>query len=75
MYLQIAKSGSKYWRMNYRFAGKDKTLALGVYPDVSLAAARKKRDDAREKLAAGMDPGEAKRSEKRAVRLAAANSF
>ncbi|WP_181159474.1 integrase arm-type DNA-binding domain-containing protein, partial [Burkholderia multivorans] len=45
------------------------------YPDVSLAAARKKRDDAREKLAAGMDPGEAKRSEKRAVRLAAANSF
>ena len=75
MYLQIDKSGSKYWRMNFRFAGKDKTLALGVYPDVSLAAARKKRDDVREKLAAGIDPGEAKRLEKRAVRLAAANSF
>ena len=53
MYLQIDKSGSKYWRMNYRFAGKDKTLALGVYPHVSVAAARKKRDDARQKLTAG----------------------
>src|SRR5579863_5327048 len=75
MYLKIDKSGAKYWRMNYRFAGKDKTLALGVYPDVSLAAARKKRDRVREKLAAGIDPGEAKRVEKRAMRLAAANSF
>lgn len=75
MYLQLDKSGAKYWRMNYRFAGKDKTLALGVYPDVSLAAARKKRDEAREKLAAGVDPGEAKKADKRAVRIAAANSF
>lgn len=75
MYLQLDKSGAKYWRMNYRFAGKDKTLALGVYPDVSLAAARKKRDEAREKLAAGIDPGEAKKLDKRAVRIAAANSF
>lgn len=75
MYLQVDKSGSKYWRMNYRFAGKDKTLALGLYPDVSLAAARKKRDDACEKPAAGIDPGEAERLETRAVRLAAANSF
>lgn len=49
MYLQLDKSGAKYWRMNYRFAGKDKTLALGVYPDVSLAAARKKREQVREK--------------------------
>lgn len=61
--------------MNYRFAGKDKTLALGAYPDVSLAAARKKRDMAREKLAAGIDPSEAKKTENRAVRIAAANSF
>ncbi len=38
MYLQLAQSGAKYWRMNYRFADKDKTLALGVYPDVSLAS-------------------------------------
>jgi len=75
MYLQIDKSGAKYWPMNYRFAGKDKTLALGVYPDVSLAAARKKRDEAREKLTAGLDPSNVKRLEKRAARLAAANSF
>jgi hypothetical protein len=75
MYLQLDKSGAKYWRMNFRFAGKDKTLALGVYPDVSLAAARKKRDEAREKLAAGLDPSNVKRLEKRAARLAAANSF
>ncbi|KWH23378.1 integrase [Burkholderia cepacia] len=75
MYLQLTQSGSKYWRMNYRFASKDKTLALGVYPDVSLAAARKKRDAAREQLAAGIDPSEAKRAEKRATRIALANSF
>ncbi|BEH49305.1 tyrosine-type recombinase/integrase [Burkholderia pseudomallei] len=75
MYLQLDKSGAKYWRMNYRFAGKDKTLALGVYPEVPLAAARKKRDEAREKLAAGIDPGEAKKADKRASLIAAANSF
>ncbi|KVC81364.1 tyrosine-type recombinase/integrase [Burkholderia ubonensis] len=75
MYLQIVQSGAKYWRMNYRFNGKDKTLALGVYPDVSLAAARKKRDEAREKLAAGVDPGESKKADKRAARLAAINTF
>lgn len=75
MYLQLDRSGAKYWRMNYRFAGKDKTLALGVYPDVSLAVARKKRDEAREQLANGVDPSEAKKAGKRAVRLAAANSF
>ncbi|KVW77467.1 tyrosine-type recombinase/integrase [Burkholderia ubonensis] len=75
MYLQLTQSGGKCWRMNYRFAGKDKTLALGVYPDVSLASARKKRDEAREKLAAGIDPGEVKRAEKRAMRIALSNSF
>ncbi|HDR9097065.1 TPA: integrase arm-type DNA-binding domain-containing protein [Burkholderia vietnamiensis] len=75
MYLQIVQSGAKYWRMNYRFNGKDKTLALGVYPDVSLAAARRKRDEARERLASGIDPGESKKAEKRTQRLNAENSF
>lgn len=75
MYLEIASSGGKYWRFKYRFAGKEKRLALGVYPDVSLAAAREKRDDARKKLAAGIDPGEAKKAEKRATLLSATNSF
>lgn len=53
---QMATSTSKYWRFDYRFGGKRKTLALGVYPAISLAAARKRRDDAREQLAHGSDP-------------------
>jgi integrase len=71
----LVKGTGKYWRMSYRFAGKQKTLALGVYPEVSLAKARKWRDEAREKLAEGIDPGQAKRDEKEALRIAAANTF
>lgn len=55
-----SKTGGKYWRMNYRFAGKQATLALGVYPDVPLTTARKRRDEARQLLADGKDPREAK---------------
>ncbi|WP_426113693.1 tyrosine-type recombinase/integrase [Massilia sp. PWRC2] len=61
---QSIKSVSKYWRLDYRFDGKRKTLALGVYPTVSLAKARKRREDARELLDEGIDPAEAKASEK-----------
>jgi len=75
MYLEVSPAGGKYWRLKYRFGGKEKRLALGVYDDVTLAAARKKRDDAREKLAAGIDPGEAKKADQRAAKLAADNSF
>ncbi len=75
MYLEIAPAGGKYWRLKYRFDGKEKRLALGVYPDVGLAAARKKRDAARELLAAGTDPGEAKKADRRAARLSAINTF
>lgn len=75
MYLEVTPSGSKYWRLKYRFAGKEKKLALGVYPTVSLAEARRKRDDARQKLAAGIDPGEARKAEKRTLLLNAENSF
>lgn len=75
MYLFVQVNGAKYWRMAYRMHGKQKVLALGVYPEVGLAAARKLRGTAREKLAAGIDPSGAKRLEKRAARLAAANSF
>ncbi|KAB0656344.1 tyrosine-type recombinase/integrase [Burkholderia diffusa] len=75
LYLEIAPSGGKGWRLKYRFGGKEKRYSLGVYPEVTLATARKKRDEAREKLAAGIDPGEAKKAEKRASLLAAANSF
>jgi len=75
MYLEIAPTGAKYWRMKYRFAGKEKRLALGVYPEVSLKEARRKRDDARKLLASGRDPGETRKAEKRARLLAAENSF
>lgn len=75
LYLEVAPSGGKWWRLKYRFGGKEKRYSLGVYPEVTLAAARKKRDEAREKLAAGIDPGEAKKAEKRASLLAAAHSF
>jgi len=56
LYLHIQTSGAKYWRLAYRFGGKQKTLALGVYPDVSLASARDERGKARELLVAGIDP-------------------
>jgi integrase len=75
MYLEVSPAGGKYWRLKYRFAGKEKRLALGVYPAVSLADARKKRDAARDKLAAGIDPSEARKAEKRTLRLNAENSF
>lgn len=56
MYLLVEKNGGKYWRLAYRFNGKQKTLALGVYPDVSLSAARDRRSDARKLLSNGIDP-------------------
>ncbi|MCT9809779.1 integrase arm-type DNA-binding domain-containing protein [Acidovorax sp. Be4] len=74
MYLLINPSG-KYWRMDYRFADKRKTLALGVYPEVSLAKARQRREKAREQLADGIDPSIAKREEKQAKADAAAHTF
>ncbi|MEI7229958.1 tyrosine-type recombinase/integrase [Pectobacterium carotovorum] len=64
MHLLIHPNGSKYWRLQYRFAGKQKLLALGVYPTVSLADARHRRDDARRLIAAGIDPSEKKKSDK-----------
>ncbi|MBN3131498.1 integrase arm-type DNA-binding domain-containing protein [Pectobacterium brasiliense] len=64
MHLLIHPNGSKYWRLQYRFGGKQKMLALGVYPDVSLADARARRDEARKLLANGNDPGDKKKSDK-----------
>jgi hypothetical protein len=71
----LVKAAGKYWRMNYRFAEKQKTLALGVYPAVSLAKARKRRDEARELLADGIDPSQAKQDAKRSMNAAAAQTF
>lgn len=75
LYLEIMPNGSKYWRMKYRFQGKEKRLALGVYPDVSLAEARKKRDEARKCLGSGIDPSFAKKEQKIKNALDAENSF
>lgn len=74
MYLRV-KAAGKYWRLDYRIDGKPQTLALGVYPEVSLKKARERREKAREQLADGINPSEAKRQEKRARAEAASNDF
>ena len=65
MYLLFHPNGSKYWRMQYRFGGKLKALALGVYPAVSLYDARQRRDEAKKLLAKGTDPVVKKQDDKR----------
>ena len=74
MYL-LVKAGGRYWRMDYTFQVKRKTLALGVYPELSLAKARKRREAARELLADGVDPSAAKKNEKALTLAASANTF
>lgn len=75
LYLECLPNGGRYWRLKYRFSGKEKRLALGVYPGVSLKDARKARDEARAALSDGMDPGEAKRERKLAERVALGSTF
>lgn len=75
LFLLIMPSGSKYWRLKYHYAGKEKVLALGVYPEISLTDARDRRSQARKVLASGKDPGEAKREAKRISVVNNANSF
>jgi len=75
LYLLFAPSGGRWWRFRYRFAGKEKLLSLGTYPDVSLRDAREARDDARKLLAKGFDPSTARRQEKRTKAEAGANTF
>ncbi len=65
LYLEITPTGGRYWRLKYRYLGKEKRLALGVYPEVSLAEARDKREAARKLLADEIDPGEARKVQKR----------
>src|SRR3989338_4145692 len=72
---KIAVPGAKYWRLDYRFAGKRKTLAIGVYPDGALSEARERREEARKVLANGADPGDIKKAQKAAVVALAENSF
>ncbi len=75
LYLLITPTGSKWWRLKYRFDGKEKSLSLGVYPDTGLKEAREKRDAARKLLAAGVDPGENRKAARAARALEETNSF
>ena len=61
LYLHVTATGSKLWRLAYRFEGKQKLLSFGAYPAVSLKDARHRRDEAKELLARGIDPGEEKK--------------
>jgi len=75
MFLLVTPQGQRYWRLKYRFGGKEKLLALGVYPDVTLKEARAKRDDAKKLLANGVDPGDVKKAQKASTLEGGENSF
>jgi integrase len=75
LYLEVTPTGGKWWRLKYRFGGKEKRLSLGVYPDVSLAKARERREEARRLLVDHVDPSENRKAAKLAGAERAANSF
>lgn len=75
LYLEVSPTGGKWWRLKYRFEGKEKRLSLGVYPAITLKDARDRRDEARKLLAHGTDPSENRRAAKSARVERAANSF
>ena len=64
LYLELAPSGGRWWRLKYRHGGKEKRLSLGTYPDTPLKLARERRDEARKLLADGIDPGEQRKADK-----------
>src|ERR1700735_151449 len=75
LYLEVSPTGGKWWRLKYRFEGKEKRLSLGVYPDISLKAARDRRDAARKLLTDGVDPSANKKALNQARAEGAAHSF
>lgn len=75
LFLLVTPNGGKWWRLKYRFEGKEKLLSLGVYPDVPLKLARERRDEARQLLAAGVDPGAHRKAAKAAPADAPGDSF
>ncbi|PLK47042.1 integrase arm-type DNA-binding domain-containing protein [Uliginosibacterium sp. TH139] len=75
LFLLLTPAGGKWWRIKYRYGGKEKLLSLGTYPDVSLKEARDKRDEARKLLANDIDPGAQRKAQKAAGEEKAANSF
>ena len=75
LYLLVTPAGGKLWRLKYRLAGKEKLMAFGAYPEVSLADARKRRDEARQQLAASKDPSREKQRAKVRQQAEAMNTF
>ena len=75
LYLEALPAGGKHWRWKYRIAGKKKRLAIGTYPMTTLAQARRARDDARRRLADGVDPVQAKRDARLAVKERMGTTF
>jgi integrase len=75
LYLEISPRGGKWWRLKYRYAGKEKRVSLGVYPEVNLKSARARTVEARQLLDSGVDPSENRRAAKAAQMDGAANSF
>lgn len=75
LYLAVQTNGTKLWRMNYRYLGRQKTLYFGAWPEVGIAMARQQRAAAREQIAAGLDPAAEKRSDTLARKVAADNTF
>ena len=75
LFVLVHPNGAKYWRMKYRFAGKEKTLSFGIYPDVSLKKARESRDEARKLISNGVDPGSIKKQTKQTTKEPTKNNF
>lgn len=75
MFLLVHRNGAKYWRMKYRFAGREKLLAIGVYPEISIAEARRRRAKAKLMLAEGLDPSAERQAAKRNLKDAAENTL
>ena len=75
LYLLVTAGGSKLWRLKYRIDGREKLLAIGTYPEISLSEARKRRDDARALIAFGQDPSREKQRQKVRDRAEAADTF
>lgn len=75
IYLEVTTKGHRYWRLKYRFNGKEKRLAIGVYPSVSLKDARNARDATKELLAQGADPSQQKQADKLKKQICADSTF
>ncbi|GAB1439460.1 hypothetical protein MASR2M36_22320 [Providencia sp.] len=74
LYLLVKTNGGKYWRLKYRIDGKEKLLAIGIYPTVTLADARRKCDDAKRLLADGIDPNQQRKEQKQASKIGSVNT-